>query len=689
MDFKLEHMFGKPPKTIISDLTIAEEYIPITYQKSEFENYLMMVLQIEGVACKDWLTNKVDRSVTGRVARQQTVGEVQLPLADVAVMAIDYHGYKGIATSIGHAPVAALANAANGSVLSVAEALTNLVWAQLSHGLKGVSLSANWMWPCRNPGEDAKLYQAVEAISVFCQKLGINIPTGKDSLSMTQKYPDGDAVLSPGTVIISSVAEVEDIRRTVTPVIRNQDGTTLLYIDLSFDTLKLGGSSFAQVINAVGSDTPTVTDPARFASAFDAIQQLIANNLVLAGHDISAGGLITCLLEMTFANATGGLSINLDPIGAPDIIKALFSENPGVVIQVSDTQKVKAILSDAGITPIEIGGPHSKRSIAITLSGDEYSFSIDTLRDTWYRSSYLLDRKQSGERLSRVRFDSYKDQTLRFKFPESFTGQFAQYGLDSNRTSPTGIKAAIIREKGVNGDREMAYMLHLAGFDVKDVHMTDLISGAETLDDINLVVYVGGFSNSDVLGSAKGWAGAFLYNPKAKETLDRFYSRTDTLSLGVCNGCQLMVELGLLYPNHPQSPKMLRNESGKFESHFLNVSIGENTSVMLGSLSGSRLGIWVAHGEGKFNLPADEGNYNIIAKYSHAAYPGNPNGSDYNTAALASKDGRHLAIMPHLERAFYPWQCAQYPTDRMNDEVTPWIEAFVNAREWVLEKSSE
>ncbi|MCF8298141.1 MAG: phosphoribosylformylglycinamidine synthase subunit PurQ, partial [Saprospiraceae bacterium] len=255
--------------------------------------------------------------------------------------------------------------------------------------------------------------------------------------------------------------------------------------------------------------------------------------------------------------------------------------------------------------------------------------------------------------------------------------------IDMKRRKPSGIKAAIIREKGVNGDREMAYAMYLAGFDVKDVHMTDLINGRETLEDINLIVFVGGFSNSDVLGSAKGWAGAFLYNEKANIAIKNFYERKDTLSLGICNGCQLMVELGLVNQNHEVKPKMFHNASGKFESAFINVDIFKNESVMLKSMAGSRLGIWVAHGEGKFELPYDESAYNIPVKYSYDKYPGNPNGSEFSTAAICSDDGRHLAMMPHLERAFVPWQWANYPDDRKNDEVAPWIEAFVNAREWI------
>ena len=412
----------------------------------------------------------------------------------------------------------------------------------------------------------------------------------------------------------------------------------------------------------------------------------------MAGHDISAGGLITTLLEMTFANTTGGMHINLYDIASDDIIKVLFAENPGVVIQVSDTHEeaLKTFLDDEGIGFAKIGYPTPKQRTLTIKKGDfTHEFDIDMLRDKWYTTSYLLDRDQSRNGMAKQRFMNYKKQPLELHFNDSFHGTFESYGITPNRQAPSGIKAAIIREKGTNGDREMAYALYLAGFDVKDVTMTDLVSGRETLDDIHLIVFCGGFSNSDVLGSAKGWAGAFLYNPKAKETLDKFYARPDTLSLGICNGCQLMIELNLINPEHAQRSHLLHNTSKKFESAFVGLTIPQNESVMLKSLSNSKLGIWVAHGEGHFYLPESEDHYNIVAKYNYAEYPGNPNGSDYNVAGICSNDGRHLAMMPHPERAIFPWQNAYYPRRRHADEVTPWIEAFVNAHQWIARQMEQ
>ncbi len=686
IDLELAYLFGKPPKTILEDTNLPNPYANPEYDRELLQSYLGEVLLLEAVACKDWLTNKVDRSVTGRVAKQQCAGTVQLPLNNLGVAALDYRGIRGVATSIGHAPVAALANPGKGSVLAVAEALTNIAWAPITDGLRGVSLSANWMWPAKNPGENARLYAAAKTISEFVIQLGINIPTGKDSLSMTQKYPNGDKVFAPGTVIVSTAGEVEDIRKVVEPVLQPVLASSVIYIDFSLSPWHLGGSSLAQVLSAIGTDVPGVADAEYFARAFGAVQELVTKELILAGHDISAGGMVTTLLEMCFGRNDTGMKLDLTPLGENDIVRLLFSEKPGVIVQAADAKQVAEVLKRHRVEYAFIGTPSRSRTLEVRHNGQDLSFDIDSLRDTWYRASYLLDRRQCGPKLAEQRFRNYKSQELSYRFPASFDGSFGQYGISAARREKSGVRGAIIREKGVNGDREMAWMMHLAGFDVKDIHMTDLISGRENLQDMHFIVFVGGFSNSDVLGSAKGWAGAFLYNEKARQALEAFYARPDTLSLGICNGCQVMVELGLVYPEHAQPPKMLHNESGKFESAFLNVEIPENKSIMMRSLAGSRLGIWVAHGEGKFSLPYDEGKYHIALKYSQGGYPGNPNGSDYQVAGICSHDGRHLAMMPHMERAIYPWNWAHYPRERRNDEVSPWIEAMVNARKWIEQK---
>ena len=685
IDLGMHDMFGSSPKTVMTDVTKVHHYRDAATSIAQLDSYIATVLQLEAVACKDWLTNKVDRSVTGKVARQQCQGQLQLPLSDCGVVALDYTGTSGIATSIGHAPQAGLIDPAAGSVLSIAEALTNLAGANLAGGLEAVSLSANWMWPCRNQGEDAALYRAVQACSDFAIALGINIPTGKDSLSMTQTY-GRKKVLAPGTVIISAAGQVSDVKKTVSPVLQLKK-SNLYYIDFSGTPLELGGSALYQALGAIGKKAPGVKSAQHFATAFAAVQQLVASEMLLAAHDVSAGGLLTTLLEMTFANTKGGLDIDLDGFDESDPVKILFAENPAIVIQVAANHcsKVEHLLASQGVKFLCLGQPAAERTITLTRNGKQHMLFIDYLRDVWYKSSYLLDCDQSGNKQAKARFENYKKQPLRWRLPQGWTGKAASLGIEGFKHGTTGIKAAIVRDKGVNGEREMAYSLYYAGFDVKDVHMTDLMSGRETLDDVNMIVFCGGFSNSDVLGSAKGWASGFVWNEKARRALDNFYKRDDTLSLGICNGCQVMIELNLLNPDYASRPHMDHNDSHKFESAFLGLVIPPNNSVMFSNLAGSKLGIWVAHGEGKFNLPEGPDKYNIVAQYNYRSYPGNPNGSPRGIAGIASPDGRHLAMMPHLERAIFPWQCAYYPESHRHDEVTPWIQAFVNAKHWIEE----
>ena len=679
MDFDLEDMFGSSPKTIMNDVTIERIYDSLVYSPFNIKEYLLNTLSLEAVASKDWLTNKVDRCVTGKVAKQQCVGPLQIPLNNCGVMALDYQGKEGVATSIGHSPISALIDPVAGSRNSIAEALTNIIWAPLEKGLKSVSLSANWMWPCNNEGEDARLYKAVEGISEFAISLGINVPTGKDSLSMKQKYKN-EEVISPGTVIISAAGHCKDIKKVVEPVLQ-KNGDSIYYINISKDDFKLGGSSFAQTLASIGNDAPTVKDASYLSSVFNSIQELISDHQILAGHDVASGGLITTLLEMCFADNNLGAKLNLTDLGEEDLIKILFSENNGIVFQGKKDSIIEKTLAKNNINFIKIGTVTDTESLQIKHIDQNLEFSIPEMRKVWFETSYILDQKQSGEEKAKERFDNYTKQPLNFKFPDHFTGKLPVF--DKNYRRP---KAAIIREKGSNSEREMANAMYLAGFDVKDVHMTDLIEGRETLEDIKFIAAVGGFSNSDVLGSAKGWAGAFLYNKKAKNALKTFFAKEDTLSLGVCNGCQLFVELGLLNPEHEEKPKMLHNDSGKFECTFTSVEIKQNDSIMLSSLAGTNLGIWAAHGEGKFSFPKPETHYNIVGKYSYNGFPSNPNGSDFNTAMLSDSSGRHLVMMPHLERSTFSWNWAHYPKHR-KDEVTPWLEAFINARKWLENKS--
>lgn len=673
MDYALEDFFGSSPKTIMNDKNVVRNYANPDYSISEIPNYLNQVLQLEAVACKDWLTNKVDRCVGGRVAKQQCAGPLQLPLNNVGVMALDFKGKEGIATTIGHSPVSAIVDPVAGSKNSIGEALSNLVWAPLKDGLKSVSLSANWMWPCKNEGEDARLYDAVQGCSEFAIELGINIPTGKDSLSMKQKYPN-DEVIAPGTVIISAIGSCSNITKVVEPVLK-RNGGNIYYLNLSQDSFKLGGSSFYQILNKVGSEVPTVKNAAYFKKAFNTLQDLIKERKIKAGHDIGSGGLITTLLEMSFAEVGVGANYDLTILGESDSAKALFNENIAVVFQAN--AEVEATFKANGIEIFNIGSVVEGDFVSIKNGNDNFNFSVTETRDTWYKTSYLLDTKQSRNGMAEARYANYKNQPLEFTFPANFDGKKPEI--------PAGArpKAAVIREKGSNSEREMANAMYLAGFDVKDVHMTDLISGRETLEDIQFIGAVGGFSNSDVLGSAKGWAGAFLYNEKANTALKNFFKREDTLSVGICNGCQLLMELELINPEHEVHGKMHHNTSNKHESGFTSVKIQKNNSVMLSSLEGLTLGVWISHGEGKFKLPYTEDKYNIVAKYAYEGYPANPNGSDFNTAMMCDATGRHLVMMPHIERSTFPWNWANYPERGQKDEVSPWLEAFVNARKWI------
>ena len=676
INLNLDDFFGSSPKTIIKDKTIPYKFENPLYHQNLFIKYLENILSLESVSCKDWLTNKVDRCVTGRVALQQTLGEIQLPLNNLGIMAFDFSSNKGIATTVGFSPIVSLADEKIGAKYSILKALTNIIWAPIQNGLPNISLSANWMWPANNPGENTRLYNAVKSVSDFAIELGVNIPTGKDSLSMTQKYSNGLKVLSPGTVIISAVSEVSDINNVIKPNLLIDEKLELIYINFCKD-LNLTGSAFFQTLSNIGNNVIETKSSDEIKNIFKTIQDLIISKDLFSGHDISSGGLITSLLEMNFANVGNGLKINLDGFKEDDLLKILFNESPGIIFQTNKNGKEKLINNN--IEFISLGNTIKDRKLNIEFKNKSLNLDIDHFRDSWYHNSYLMDTEQTINNKSLERFNNYKNQPLKFKFPSNFNGGFPIINFKKE------IKAAVIREKGINSEREMAYMLNLSGFKVKDVHMTDLVSGRETLEDINMIIFPGGFSNSDVLGSAKGWAGAFKFNEKAKKTIQDFYKRENTLSLGVCNGCQLMMELDLLYPNEKENhPKMEHNHSNKFECTFSSIDILKSNSIMLNNLEGTTLGIWSAHGEGKFNL--NNKKVNIAAKFHYNEYPGNPNGSDMSTAAICSKDGRHLAIMPHLERSIFPWNWAHYPRER-NDKISPWILPFYNARKWLEENA--
>lgn len=683
LNLPVDALLASPPVTVMKDSTLPIHFANPEAQKDSPFAALDRVLSLEAVACKDWLTNKVDRSVTGRVARQQCVGVHQLPLSDLGAISLDYGGKRGIATSLGHAPQIGLISASCGAVCSIAEALTNIVFAPLEEGLRSVSLSANWMWPSRNKGEDCRLYEAVEAAGAFASALGINIPTGKDSLSMTQQYPNGEMILSPGTLIISAMGAVSDVQQIVTPELSTEPNATLLYIDFSHAPLALGGSAYYQSRGFVGSDAPTVADSDYFAKAFDTVQKLIRTDKVLAGHDVSAGGLLVTLMEMAFTLPEGGIDISLESFGSEDIFKVCYAENPAVVLQVRNEKEVLSVLDAAGIRYHVLNGQYVKESTAVRFhyDGTETAIDIDKSRKTWAKSSYCLDKLQTETSDAESRYALMGKRPLHLVVPKHFSGTMPHVS-----PSAKPITAAVLRDKGTNGERELAWAFYKAGFAVKDVHLSDLIEGRESLEDVSMLAFAGGFSNSDVLGSAKGWAAGILYNEKARRAIEDFYKRENTLSMGVCNGCQLMSELGVLSADGRPTHHMRPNHSGKFESCFVNLTIPETNSVMFSSLVGSTLGVWCAHGEGRFEFDNPLDTYHVAARYTHNEYPYNPNGSPEGIAALTSADGRHLAIMPHPERSIYPQQCGFYPRDRRTDAVTPWMEAFANAYRWLAQR---
>ncbi len=692
-DLPVETLLGSSPETRISGETppvhTRESDFSIT-SETQFLSSLKEVLQLEGVGSKDWLTNKVDRSVSGLVALQQCTGSLHLPLNDCGVIALDYSGTKGIATSIGNAPGAGLISSKAGAVLAVCEALTNIVGVPLAHGIKGLSLSANWMWPCKQPGEDARLYEAVEALSVFCQELSVPVPTGKDSLSMTMRYDDGKKVKAPGTVIVSASGEVSHVTAVVSADAKGVPGSVLVLIDFCKDSdYALGGSALSQTRVSLGTHTIEGIEAGYFSSCFDFVQLLINEKKVLAVHDVSSGGLVVAALEMSFGGSIG-LNLNLSYLPRPE---AAFSERPGVLLQLdaSEVEKVESLAMKSGIAVKRIG-EFGGESIKVVASDLSIQAPLSELRSVWNTPSYLLDQKQTNPRLARERFEVLSSgHGISYTFPKGFSGKPDALPLKGHLgASERQFKAAIIREKGTNGDRELAYALYLAGFKVIDVTMSEIVDAKVDISKVDFLAFPGGFSNSDVLGAGRGWAAAWQYNQNAKAMLDAFYSRPDTLSLGVCNGCQLMTALGLIDRDAPQGIEMRHNDSGKFESVFVPLKIEESASILLSSLKGSVLGAWIAHGEGRFSLDGNVSEFEVAARYNILEYPFNPNGSDLEAAAICSKDGRHLAIMPHIERSFFMWQWAYrggLDSEHANPACySPWIMAFLDAYRWIEER---
>ncbi len=697
VDLQLDDVLGDMPqktftsnrvKPILSPLQLPDD---LTARQA-----LERVLRLLSVGSKRFLTTKVDRAVTGLVARQQCAGPLQLTVADVAVIAHSCLDVTGGATAIGEQPIKGLLDPCAMARMTVAEALTNLVWARVS-ARRDIRCSGNWMWAAKLPGEGAALHDAAAAMRDLMLSLGVAVDGGKDSISMAALAPDGETVKAPGSLVVSAYVTCPDIRQTVTPDLELPGSGRLLYVDLGLGRHRLGGSALAQVFGQVGDQTPDVDDPDVLGRAFDAVQSLIASGRITAGHDRSDGGLVTTLLEMAFAGNCG-IDVDLHTEGGgADPIAVLFAEEPGLVMEVApeDLDAVLGCFAGADVPCVAVGRTLAEPTIRIRVAGTPV-LEGDTrdLRDLWEATSFQLDRLQAEPGHVAAEEDGLYTRTTP---PYELT-------FDPKPTAPAVLAnidrfpVAILREEGSNGDREMAAAFHLAGFEPWDVTMSDLLSGRITLDRFRGLAAVGGFSYADVLDSGKGWAGTIRFNSDLRRQFDAFYDRPDTFSLGICNGCQLFALLGWL-PwrglDDTDQPRFIHNASGRFESRFVTVAIQESPAVMLHGMAGSRLGIWVQHGEGQAYFPQTRVLDRVKAEDlapvrfvddSGAAtetYPFNPNGSPDGIAGLCSPDGRHLAMMPHPERCFLTWQWPWMPLLWRRDlAASPWLKLFQNAREW-------
>ncbi|XP_025861253.2 phosphoribosylformylglycinamidine synthase isoform X1 [Vulpes vulpes] len=668
---------------------------------------LERVLRLPAVASKRYLTNKVDRSVGGLVAQQQCVGPLHTPLADVAVVALSHQELVGAATALGEQPVKSLLDPKVAARLAVAEALTNLVFALVTD-LRDVKCSGNWMWAAKLPGEGAALADACEAMVAVMAALGVAVDGGKDSLSMAARV-GSETVRAPGSLVISAYAVCPDITATVTPDLKHPGGRGhLLYVSLSPGQHRLGGTALAQCFSQLGEQPPNLDLPENLVRAFSVTQGLLRDRLLCSGHDVSDGGLITCLLEMAFAGNCG-IEVHV-PAPGVDALSVLFAEEPGLVLEVqeSDLAQVLKRYRVAGLHCMELGptgdaGPHAM--VRVSVNGAVVlEEPVGQLRAVWEETSFQLDRLQAEPRCV-----AEEEQGLRERMGPRYClpSAFPKASVPREPGGPVP-RVAILREEGSNGDREMADAFHLAGFEVWDVTMQDLCSGAIGLDTFCGVAFVGGFSYADVLGSAKGWAAAVTFHPVARAELRRFRKRPDTFSLGVCNGCQLLALLGWVggspseeaketsLDSWPAPPGLVlrHNLSGRFESRWASVRVGPGPALMLRGMEGAVLPVWSAHGEGYMAFSSPELQAQIEARGLaplHWAddngkpteqYPMNPNGSPGGVAGVCSLDGRHLAVMPHPERAVRPWQWAWRPPPFDTVTTSPWLQLFINARDW-------
>jgi len=696
VNMELQKILGKMPRKTFEFKRKKDKYAPLRLpEKITIRKCLDRVLRLLSVGSKRFLTTKVDRSVTGLIARQQCCGPLQLTVSDVAVVAQGYLSRSGIAISIGEAPLKMLIDPVRGAEMAVGEALTNLVWARITK-LEDVKCSANWMWAAKFEGEGPKIYDAARGMSSLMIKLGIAVDGGKDSISMAAKVGK-EIVKAPGSLVISAYAPCPDITKVLTPDLKEAGNSFLFFLDLARGNMRLGGSALAHVFKQIGNDPPGVVSSNILKNGFNALQALIDEG-ILSGHDRSDGGLITTLLEMAFSGNCG-FEVDLNGICKKGKeIQFLFNEELGAVVEVpcEKVDRVKEIMKAYGLWKwFHLLGKTTKEKIIKIINGRSVVMIEDmrVLRDIWEETSSRIDELQAEkEVVKEERKNNFDRKGLNFRL--TFSPEETHEIIMKKEKKP---KVAIIREEGTNGDREMAAAFYMAGFEVWDVMMTDIISGRIDLSDFRGVVFPGGFSYGDVLDAGKGWAGEIIFNDRVRKIFKDFYERKDTFSFGVCNGCQLMSLLGWVpWSEIPKekAPRFIRNKSKRFESRFLSVKILKSPSIMLKGMEGSVLGVWVAHGEGRFYCP-DQNLLEEIIKNDLAPvrfvdddgriteeYPFNPNGSPYGITALCSPDGRHLAMMPHPERCFLMWQFPFIPEEWKTLKASPWLKIFQNARMW-------
>ena len=707
VNMELDHVLGDMPQKTFELERIQPETEPLILPEGlSVLEALHRVLRLLSVGSKRFLTNKVDRCVTGLVARQQCAGPLQLTVADVAVIAQSHFGIEGAATAIGEQPIKGLLDPLSMARMTVGEALTNLVWARIT-ALDHVKCSGNWMWAAKLPGEGAALHDAAVAMAQVMEELGIAVDGGKDSLSMAALAPTADGgeetVKAPGSLVVSAYSTSPDITKTLTPDLKLPGRGQLFYVDLGGGRNRMGGSALAHVFGQIGDRSPDLDDPTLLRGAFETVQRLMDERILTAGHDRSDGGLITTLLEMAFAGNCGidvsleGLGHGSKPLHPAGPLSVLFSEELGLVFEApaEEGDRIREAFWAVGVPCAVIGNTLDEPTIRVRVGGhtvlDE---SMPDLRHIWEETSYQLDRLQADpDHVEEERKGLLKRTGPSFQVP--FAVAHTDPRILSREQRP---RVAVVREEGSNSDREMSSAFHLAGFEVWDISMSDLLSGRFSLDTFRGLGFPGGFAYADVLDSAKGWAGVIRFNPNILQQFQNFHDREDTFSIGICNGCQLSALLGWVPWSGIETraqPRFIQNSSGRFESRFTTVRILESPAIMLREMAGATLGIWVAHGEGRAYFPDAEIRDRVLAQGlapvrfvddggdPTTEYPLNPNGSPEGIAALTSPDGRHLAIMPHPERSFLSWQWGWIPEEWKNKTTaSPWLKIFQNAREW-------